>query len=453
MVQRPGGDEVSDTPHATDVVRPTYRRRIVVKFLEIDRLDDARAQLEEVFGPLNMAPLFTAVSREQVNGLVERAQSRRPGYVAVNFLTYFTVDTIPTLDSATFARRVAELDTVVSDAYPDVAGIDATSVDFESNPFWPEQTYLRGPPTGINALAAWSTAGGDGSRQRLFDVEQGWTFDHEDVTRPSATLEYGRVVPASREHGTAVLGIVCAQDNNVGMVGIAPELSELFVGSHSGSVSNVADVIMMAAAARLHCGDVLLLEAQTGESCDYPVGAPVETMDVVFKVIELVTTSGIIVVEAVGNGPHLLDDVRDKDDNPIFDPAYRDSGAIMVAAATANVPHRRHLGCFGTRIDCYAWGENVFATWSTDWGATDLYTGYFDGTSAAAAIIAGAAVVVQGVFEAETGGRMSADHMRSLVSDGGLGTASEDPSSDLIGVMPDLGLVIESVLQSPPPVC
>ena len=80
-----------------------------------------------------------------------------------------------------------------------------------------------------------------------------------------------------------------------------------------------------------------------------------------------------------------------------FGADFQDSGAIMVGAASSTVPHiRRPSSNFGSRIDCYAWGENV-DTLSTDRDgeATDLYTTSFNETSGASAIISGAAVITQ----------------------------------------------------------
>ena len=55
--------------------------------------------------------------------------------------------------------------------------------------------------------------------------------------------------------------------------------------------------------------------------------------------------------------------------------------------------HRRIArASFGSRIDCYAWGENVT---TADGADNKSYVNNFHGTSAASAIVAGAAILVQ----------------------------------------------------------
>ncbi|MGZ8946914.1 MAG: S8 family serine peptidase [Methylococcaceae bacterium] len=73
------------------------------------------------------------------------------------------------------------------------------------------------------------------------------------------------------------------------------------------------------------------------------------------------------------------------------------SGAIMVGAAGSTVPHQRlSFSNFGSRIDCFEWGQNV-DTCGDGWTgtATNLYTTSFGGNSGASPIIAGAALLLQ----------------------------------------------------------
>ena len=123
---------------------------------------------------------------------------------------------------------------------------------------------------------------------------------------------------------------------------------------------------------------------------------------------------------------------------------FRDSGAILVGAATSTSPHvRMGFSNFGSRLDCYAWGENVNTLTSNDSGATDLYTATFNGTSSASPIITGATLIVQGIVEAGFGYRLSPRQMRNILSAPATGTASNNPPVDRIGVMPDLRQIID----------
>ena len=127
----------------------------------------------------------------------------------------------------------------------------------------------------------------------------------------------------------------------------------------------------------------------------------------------------------------------------------RDSGAIMVSACHANLAsqggHRRiGYASYGSRIDCYAWGESVVTAGGGDFGpvAGDdrSYTDSFGGTSAAAAIIAGAAILVQEMATARGGpGPLGPTQMRRILSDPTTGTVVLAPTGkQKVGVMPDL---------------
>jgi hypothetical protein len=68
----------------------------------------------------------------------------------------------------------------------------------------------------------------------------------------------------------------------------------------------------------------------------------------------------------------------------------------------------------------------------------------FSGTSAASAIIAGVALVVQGAVEAKLGFRLSPESMRDILQAEPNSTPSKDPAKDLIGRMPDLRAIFKS---------
>ncbi|HSG71996.1 MAG TPA: S8 family serine peptidase, partial [Planctomycetaceae bacterium] len=252
--------------------------------------------------------------------------------------------------------------------------------------------------------------------------------------------------------GTAVLGAITAVDNTVGMVGIVPEVASVRCVSQwrGGGVHSTSEAIEDV----LHDmkpGDVLLLEAQT--DFDGYENVPVEIEQAVYHEIEKATALGIVVVEAAGNGGVDLDTIANSGGELIFDRTVRDSGAIFVGAAGSFHPHARlNYSCYGSRVDCYGWGENV-ATLLTDptGTATDLYRLDFSGTSSAAAIVAGAALAVQGLAEANLGNRFTPGDLRDILSDPAYGTSSHFPANDRIGVMPDLKKFIDARILNPTP--
>ena len=219
-------------------------------------------------------------------------------------------------------------------------------------------------------------------------------------------------------------------------------------------------------------GDVLLIEVET--VVDNPIkGYPVEIDDHWFDAIRLAAGNGIVVIEPAGNGDFDVNNDRigrdldqlevDWPDAPAWrslnrksSPLFLDSGAIVVSACTPEVTftgtvptHRRmEWATYGSRIDCFAWGDKVYSCgygWITGANAANenkWYTDHFNGTSAASAIIAGAALLVQQMHSDTYGRRLSPAQLRALFSDQALGTrVLDDVGPTVLGVMPDLGLV------------
>jgi hypothetical protein len=194
-------------------------------------------------------------------------------------------------------------------------------------------------------------------------------------------------------------------------------------------------------------GDVLLLEAQTTSSTMSGY-LPVEVEQATFDAIQYATSNGIVVVEAGGNGSNDLDTYKDSNGKFILNRNsndFRDSGAIMVGAASSSTPHSRSsFSNYGSRIDCYGWGDSIDTTgdgWTGN--ATNTYTTSFGGTSGASPIIAGSALIVQSwlIKHAQL---YSPSSMRSVLSNPKLNTPSADPSTDRIGVMPNLQQIIST---------
>jgi len=122
-----------------------------------------------------------------------------------------------------------------------------------------------------------------------------------------------------------------------------------------------------------------------------------------------------------------------------------------VGAASASTPHDRlPESNFGSRLDCYGWGENVVSAGYGDLNLSQVdnttYTGAFGGTSGASAIIAGAALLVQGLLLKAEKPLLSPAQMRSILSDPATGTPQGATVLGHIGVMPDLRQIIQNLL-------
>jgi subtilisin family serine protease len=310
------------------------------------------------------------------------------------------------------------------------------------------QEYVGPAPKGIDAPAAWR-AGSRGAGVWFADVEGNWNAAHEDL--PGARIVHvgGKLIADRgwREHGTAVLGEVVGKDNGKGVIGIAPDVERVVTSSIGGTPVAAA---LDAAQAALRPGDVLLIELQgTGPRGRY---LPVEFWDDAFDVIAAATARGVVVVEAAGNGAEDLDraSYRGK-----FDRARRDSGAIMVGAGG---PPRRgfvdrarlDFSNYGGRVDVQGWGRMVatldYGDLQACAGIDRHYTGEFSGTSSASPIVAGAAVLLEGLARGR--GRVLAPReVRALLRE--TGTPQTGKVREAIGPRPDLARAIAALGLTP----
>ena len=193
-------------------------------------------------------------------------------------------------------------------------------------------------------------------------------------------------------------------------------------------------------------GDVLLLEIQRG-------GLPTEVDAADLDAIRLASALGIIVVEAGGNGNRNLDAYVDPDTGFSLRrgaSSFRDSGAILVGAAWSVLPHDRSpFSNYGSRLDCFAWGDSVTSCGYGDLAGDqvdDYYTNTFSGTSSASPIIAAAAALVQALHPAT----LHPLQMRKLLSNPATGTRQGSGVAGFIGIMPDLRRLVRDELQLVP---
>jgi hypothetical protein len=397
---------------------------------------------------------------EDLRKLEERARERVPGRADVSLASFWRVDfgeRRNRLDEfVAELRNHQELKGVVVTAYVDSPAAPAAAATRDPEP----QRYFDAAAAGIDADFAWLQPGGGGANAGVAVIDMNWKFTHQDLVGTVPPQQsFGDLSPNPRDvnHGTACTAIIVGRDNGLGVVGIAPAANPVLLASHyvGGSPTHTAAAVAFAAApvpGRLSEGDVIVLEVQTAPgTAGIPAGYPIEIKPAERAAIKDATDAGIIVVEPAGNANANLDNW-----GPGFLP---DSGAIMVGAATADVPHRRWSDLWwsgegsnkGARINCYAWGEDVVTAGSDNNSVACTDTGYayhFGATSAATAIIGGAAVVIQSI--AKTAGRLlTPQDMRILLSNWATGTPVngrilEDPTTGQIGVMPNLGQLLLS---------
>jgi hypothetical protein len=438
-----------------------YEPRVVVKFRSDVQMPYSRIAAEEVvrqfgqrwtnlagrFSGITFEPYFSTIEESTLRNLQSRQVENLP--VPSSFTSYYAIRYPRDLEPEQIANEVATWPNVEI-AYVE-GGPVQPPVNPSDDPRSSNQGYLNAAPDGIDARWVWPSANGSGIG--FVDLEQGWALNHEDLAAANVTIISG-LSQAYCGHGTAVLGEVVQVDNAIGGIGIAPGATTRVVSQwRTVSTYNTAEAILSAVAI-MSSGDVLLLEAQTTYSTASGF-VPVEVEQVVFDAIQFATSQGIVVVEAGGNGAVDLDTFQDVNGMQILNRAstnFRDSGAIMVGAASSSVPHQRlFFSNFGSRIDCFAWGENI-DTCGDGWTGTNAtaYTTSFGGTSGASPIVTGAALLLQSWKVNSGKSRYLPTTLRALLSNPSLNTLSATPDNDLIGVMPNLRAIFKQEDASTP---
>jgi hypothetical protein len=289
--------------------------------------------------------------------------------------------------------------------------------------FIPYQGYLNPAPQGIDAKHAWTVSGGDAKGIKIVDVEAAWNRTHDDLPNMFTAIGGDFSNTDWFKHGTAVAGVVSGVDNGFGIKGIAFE-SKLGT-SNIYSWGGVTNAIIQAADA-VGDGGVIIIEVHypsdiktanctcNESQCNF---LPVEYFTAQFDAIKYAVAKGVTVIEAAGNGSVNFDNAAY---NNRFNRAYRDSGAILVAASNSTARTPACFTNYGNRIDVHGWGWNVTTTGYGDLysagGENQYYTSSFSGTSSAAPIVAGAAASLQGIAKKKIGRFLTPHEIRNILS-------------------------------------
>ncbi|AHX21647.1 S8 family peptidase [Bacillus bombysepticus] len=430
----------------------------IEKFIKEEKQDPELIGILAEYPNVTINRLFNSLNPKEIKNLGKEIKDS--DHISSNLLNYYIVETQDDIDVQALLTKI-EKSSLVETAYlqeeeaPPAERLPNLSVNPYDEPRLTRQGYLEPAPLGINAPYAWSIKGGDGKGTTFVDMEYGWLFNHEDLVNQKIELISGQNKSEHHDHGTSVLGIVSAEDNNIGGIGIAPKAKVKVVSQiRDNGNYNTADAIL-SAVNNMQAGDILLLEAQaTYDGYGDKNYFPVEVKPDIFDAIRMGTNKGIIIIEAGANGGNDLDQFRDRNGKQVLNrnsPDFKDSGAIMVGAASARVPHKRsYFSNYGSRVDVYGWGNAVDTTDAKPSEfITNLYTSSFAGTSSASPIIAGAAASIQGIAKNSQGRVYTPRQLRAILSDSSTGTKSNDPTSDKIGVLPDLKAILSKLGFSP----
>jgi serine protease len=275
--------------------------------------------------------------------------------------------------------------------------------------------------------------GAAGAGVRVADIEYDWRRTHEELGDrglPAPVLTQGGLADAFRaeEHGTAVLGILGADDDASGITGLAQaaEIEPLSPFFQPNPAAYDPLRAALDAFLRLRPGDVLLIEQQTlVGSPSNPVFAPIEVLPPMRDLIRAIVDAGVVVVEPAGNGNIDLAGLNLPWLAGPGDPA--DSGALIVGAGgspSAGTDLARTTGAngsnYGARVDVQGFGAGVLTSGYGEGIGTPepkdrAYTSCFDGTSSASATVAGAVAALQGLARATRGAPLTPTVVRSAL--------------------------------------
>ncbi|MFY0144240.1 S8 family peptidase [Bacillus cytotoxicus] len=420
-----------------------------------EKKDVALGEFFDEFPTFTLQRLFTSLNPNEIRNIDKNATGH-DDQSSARLLNYYMLQVPNDIEEKSVLKKLKK-SPLIEDAYvqekeqlapPEM--LNHLFLHPYDDPRFGKQGYLAAAPYGINATYAWSIKGGDGKGTTFVDMEYGWLLNHEDLVQQKIELMSGQNINQHVGHGTSVLGIVSAVDNEIGNIGIAPKAKVKVISQiRNNGDYNTADAIV-SAVNDLQPGDVLLLEAQSSYDGYGNKYLPVEVQPDVFDAIRAGTNKGIVIIEAGANGGNDLDQFRNRDGKQVLNrnsPDFKDSGAIMVGASSSTFPHKRlWFSNYGSRIDTYGWGEHVDTTHAEpSREATNLYTSSFSGTSSASPIIAGAATSLQGIAKEHLGQPYTPEELRDILSNPSTGTQSQNPVTDKIGVLPDLKAILSKL--------
>lgn len=223
-------------------------------------------------------------------------------------------------------------------------------------------------------------------------------------------------------HGTHVAGIACAEDNDLGVVGVAPEcaLYSLRVLNGDG-VSSWSRVVAAMDWAVLNDLDVVNLS----------LGSSKNPGSVVKSAFDNAEAAGIVIAAAAGNSGNNAG----KGDNIIYPAKF---ASVIAVGATDSADKRASFSSTGSSLEIMAPGVSVLSTWNDSTSSTNpqpiciggaCYYKYGSGTSMASPHVAGAAalIIARGISDANGNGRINDEvrqRMNSTASD--LGSTGRD---------------------------
>jgi hypothetical protein len=361
------------------------------------------------------------------------------------------IDDLNTLDTVEIAYAkgktgltVAVPDRHVQDCFPTEFAAFTGGTTNNPPPSWnyqPLQLYLGNQ--GIRATTAWNQ-GNRGQGITIVDIENDW-LNHEAYNNPTWLVGWAPSCKGCNTHGAAAVGMLSAFNNNYGVVGIAGGATARVASANNSAGLDGNAYAVSAGTANTVIGDLILTEIAHRRYYTSEIYFPLEDDEATYNAIRTAVALGRVVVEGAGNSSTNLDDY----DN--FTTGREDSGAIIVGAGTATgrlpITGYNWGSSYGSRVNVQGWGECIVTSGYSgelySGGSPETsYTGRFGGTSGAAAMVAGAAALIQSHFISTRGSALNSFAMRHLLINTGTPQAGE--FNIHIGPLPDVAAALNA---------
>lgn len=261
--------------------------------------------------------------------------------------------------------------------------------------FQPIQSYGWGFLK-IQAQDAWIKATGKGVGVKVAVIDTGISITHPDLVVAGGTnvIVAGRSFNDDNGHGSHVAGIIAAQDNTIGVAGVAPKISLYAIKAldrnGSGFVSNIIKGIEWSVANNME-----VINISAGSSFDSQA-----LHDAITKAVN----AGIVVVVAAGNnGPG--------DESISYPAKYQE---VIAVSATDQNNSLASWSSRGSEMDIAAPGDKIFSTYKDKNYATQ------SGTSMASPFVAGVAALIKSTtisldYDIDSDGKWDADEVASKI--------------------------------------
>jgi hypothetical protein len=334
-----------------------------------------------------------------------QALARQQGIDLPDLGSFLTLHFAPDADVRSIARELRQHPSV-KQAAPVPSALPPRSPWNEPLTGTSDRASIIDPTTGLQnqwyifrnrAHRAWELASGSGVV--IADIDWGYRITHEDLaprldlTRAYNAYDGGSNVSTGGAvyHGTGVMGLAGAADNDRGMAGYAPEATLWPIQADSGPGTPLGGNPWARAIDWVRTTSsggkrkVIILEVQTGSYGNYEMDIAVNAA------IRTAIASGVVVCVAAGNGDR--DAGLDDAGEPI-----PETGSILVGATAYHDTENRRAGFsnYGPRIVVSAPGDGGYDVTCSSTADTD-YTNNLGGTSGATPKVAGTVALMLSV--------------------------------------------------------